>query len=220
MCSSDLASATGLPRPQAADVIRVVGRFGTALVDSVGASAPAGEFVWLQADDHARVFAAHNPMPRGQIELGGANADLRYCPGLGGEAVDVSGVELERGAVNGALTRLYTFEIAQNTAVSFTPPAPFGIVHSFPLNLAFGDPVGAVFSYRADGLGFTELFAKGTTSPEPDNDVAVAQLTALNGTTGTNGKVTYAAHSDGKIYIENRRSGSLTLAVHVIGAAA
>ena len=85
-------------------------------------------------------------------------------PGLGGEAVEISAVELDRGAVNGALTRLYTFEIAQNTAVSFTPPATIGMVHAFPLSLAFGDPIGAIFSYRADGLGYTELLAKGVTT--------------------------------------------------------
>jgi hypothetical protein len=49
----------------------------------------------------------------------------------------------------------------------------------------------------------------------------VAQLTALTGTTGTAGKFTYSAYSDGKIYIENRRSGPPhTVAVYVIGAPA
>jgi hypothetical protein len=49
--------------------------------------------------------------------------------------------------------------------------------------------------------------------------VAVLQLTALTGTTGSPGKFTYSAHTDGKIYIENRRVGSPhTVAVYVIGA--
>jgi hypothetical protein len=213
-----LASASALPRVQVGDQVRVVGRFGTAMVDSVAAGTPAGDFVWLHADDHCRVFAAHNPMPRDQIELGGANSDLRYWPGLGSEAVEISAVELERGALNGAFTRLYTFEIAQDTAVSFTPPSTIGMLQAFPLSLALADPIGAVISYRADGLGYTELLAKGTTTPS--NHVEVRQLTALTGTTGTAGKFTYSAHTNGKIYIENRRSGPPhSVAVYVVGAA-
>lgn len=213
-----LASASLLPRVQVGDQIRVVGRSGMAMMDSVAAGVPAGDFVWLHVDDHCRVFATHNPMPRDQIELGGASTELRYWPGLGSEAVEISAVELDRGALNGALTRLYTFEIAQNTAVSFTPPATVGMLQVFPVSLALGDPIGAIISYRADGLGYTELLASGqTTAP---SDVELRQLTALTGTTGTSGKFTYSAHTDGKIYIENRRSGPPhTIAVYVIGAA-
>ena len=49
----------------------------------------------------------------------------------------------------------------------------------------------------------------------------VRQLTALTGTTGTAGKFTYSAHTNGKIYIENRRSGPPhTVALYVVGASA
>jgi Pectate lyase superfamily protein len=215
----ELATATVAPMSQTGDEIRVVGRFGTAMVNSVGASAPAGEFTWLRAEDHCRVFAAHNPMSADQIALGGANTNLRYLPGLGGEAVEISGVELDHGAVNGALVQLLTFTIAQNTAVSFTPPATVGMVQAFAKSLATGDPITAIFSYRADGLGYTELLAKGTTTNP--SDVHVLQLTALTGTTGPAGKFTYSAHTNGKIYIENRRSGPPhTVAVYVVGAPA
>ncbi|HSA81851.1 MAG TPA: glycosyl hydrolase family 28-related protein [Geminicoccaceae bacterium] len=216
----ELATATVSPLPQAGNEIRVVGRFGTAMVDSIGASVPAGEFIWLRAEDHCRVFAAQNPMAIDQIAMGGANSDLRYLPGLGGEVAEISGVELDHGAVNGALVRLFTFTIAQNTAVSFTPPGTVGMVQAFAQSLATGDPITAIFSYRADGLGYTELLAKGTTNPS-GSDVQVLQLTALTGTTGTAGKFTYSAHTDGKIYIENRRSGPPhTVAVYVVGAPA
>jgi len=216
----ELATATVSPLLQAGDEIRVVGRFGTAMVDSVGASGPAGEFIWLRAEDHCRVFTAHNPMPVDQIALGGANSDLRYLPGLGGEVVEVSGVKLDHGAVNGALAQLFSFTLAQDTAVSFTPPSSIGMVQAFAQSLATADPIAAIFSYRADGLGYTELLAKGTTNPS-GSDVQVFQLTALTGTTGAAGKFTYSAHTDGKIYIENRRSGSPhTVAVYVVGAPA
>jgi hypothetical protein len=214
----NVATATLLPLLQPGDQIRAVGRFGTAMVDSVGASVPAGHFVWLRADDHCRVFAAHNAMAADQIELAGVNSDLRYWPGLGGEAVEISGVQLDRGAVNGARVELFSFTMAQNTAVSFTPPATVGMAQAFAQSLSTGDPITAIFSYRADGLGYTELLAKGVTNP---SDVQVLQLTSLTGTTGTAGKFTYAAHTDGKIYIENRRSGPPhTVAVYVVGAPA
>ena len=176
-----LASAAHQPLPQSGDVIRVVGRAGTATVDSVGASAPAATFVWLRADDHSRILAAHNPMPADQIDLLGSNAELRHLPGLAGEPVAISGVQLRQGAVNGALTRLVTLEIAQNTAVSFTPDSIIGMVHVFG-HAALGDPSAAVFSYRADALGYTQLVAGVGT-------VEVEQGTALTGTTGNPGSV-------------------------------
>jgi hypothetical protein len=215
----ELAAATILPIIMAADTIRVVGRSGSALVSSVGSAAPAAASTWLRADNHCRVFSANNPMPVAQIELEGPNAELRHFPGLTGEPVRVSGVELNHGAVNGALVRMFTFTIAQDAAISFNPPATTGMVQAFAQSLALGDPIAAVFSYRADALGYTELLAKGTTTPT--NDVMVLQRTALTGTTGTAGKFTYSAHTDGKIYIENRRAGPPhTVAVYVIGAAA
>jgi hypothetical protein len=157
----ELASATILPVPAVADTVRVVGRFGTATVDSVGSAAPAAAFTWLRADDHCRVFAANNPMPVDQIELEGPDADLRHFPGLDGDPVSISGVELDHGAVNGALVRLFTFTIPQDTAISFTPPSPVGMVQAFAQSLAVGDPIAAIFTYRADALGYTELLAKG-----------------------------------------------------------
>ena len=104
-------------------------------------------------------------------------------------------------------------------AVCFTPPSSVGMVQAFGQSLALGDPIAAIFSYRADALGYTELLAKGVTTVP--SDVAVLQLTALTGTSGAAGKFTYAAHTDGKIYIENRRAGPAhTVAVYVIGAPA
>ena len=116
------------------------------------------------------------------------------------------------------VVQLLTFTIAQNTAVSFTPPSTIGMVQAFATSLSLGDPITALFSYRADGLGHTELLAKGITNP---SDVEVRQLTALTGTTGTAGKFTYSAHTDGKIYIENRRSGPPhTVALYLVGVSA
>jgi hypothetical protein len=105
-----LARAAEQPLLQPSDVIRVVGRSGSATVDSVGASAPTPTFTWLRADDHSRVLAAHNLMPAEQIKQLGSNTDLRHLPGLAGEPIAMSGVQLRQGAVNGALTRLVTLD--------------------------------------------------------------------------------------------------------------
>ena len=68
------------------------------------------------------------------------------------------------------------------------------------------------------GSPSARLCAKAWTMPTVEGGV---KLTALTGTTGTPGNFTYSAHSDGKIYIENRRSGPPhTIAVFVIGAPA
>ena len=204
-----LASAANRPLVQPGDVIRIAGRFGTATVDSVGGSGPASTFAWLRADDHSRVFAAHNPMPADQIELAG-DSELRHFPGLTGEPVAISRVELNRGAVNGALTRLVTLEVAQNTAVSFTPDAPVGMVHAFGHG-SLGDPSAAVFSYRTGDLGYTQLIGGAAT--------VHVQQGALSGTTGQSGSFTYSSHSDGKIYVENRMSGPpRKVSLFVVGA--
>jgi hypothetical protein len=48
--------------------------------------------------------------------------------------------------------------------------------------------------------------------------VDVRQLTVLTGTTGDPGEFTFSAHSDGKIYVENRMVGTRTVSLFVIGA--
>jgi hypothetical protein len=207
----ELATAAGLPLVTATDVVRVVGRFGTAVVDTVGALGNASDFTWLRAENHCRVLAAHNPMPADQITTLGPDADLRHFPGRAGEPIALSGVELQQGAINGALARLVTVEIAQDSAVSFTPPSKIGMLHVFSHG-ALGDPGAAVLSYRADALGYTQIVAKSTYPVPAQNpamsEVQVAQLTALTGTTGSADVFTFSAHSDGKIYVENRLAGA------------
>ena len=96
--------------------------------------------------------------------------------------------------------------------MSFTPDATIGMVQAFTSNLVTGDPIAALFSYRVDSVGYTELLAGA-------GNVAVMQRTALTGTTGTVGKFTYSAHTDGKIYIENRKAAEpITVNLFVIGS--
>ncbi|HEX5079182.1 MAG TPA: glycosyl hydrolase family 28-related protein [Geminicoccaceae bacterium] len=210
-----LARAGNRPLIQTDDLIRVVGRSGTATVDSIAAATPAATFAWLRADDYTRVLSAQNPMPADQIDLVGSNAELRHFPGISDEPVAISGVELRRGAVNGALTRLVTLELAQDTAASFAPDSTVGMVHVFG-HAALGDPSAAMFTYRADGLAYTELLARADNDPPT---VKVTAATALTGTTGESGVFTFSAHTDGRIYVENRMVGSpRTLSLFLIGA--
>jgi Pectate lyase superfamily protein len=208
----ELAAATVLPVIIAADTIRVVGRSGTAVVLSVGSAAPAAGSAWLRADDHCRVFAANNPMPANQIELEGPDADLRHFPGLGNEPVSISGVELQRQAVNGALIQLITVVLAQDTATSFVPQSPIGLLQVFSHGAA-ADPAASMLSYRAHVLGYTNIVAAATSAVE------VLPPTALTGTSGNPNKLTFSAHSDGRIYVENRLVGApRTVSLFVIGA--
>jgi len=196
----ELATAAGLPLVMATDVVRVVGRFGTAVVDSVGALANAADFTWLRADDHCRVLAAHNPMPASQIETLGPDTDLRHIPGRGGEAITLSGVELQQGAINGALARLVTLEIAQDSAESFVPDSTIGMVQAFSHG-ATGDPAACLFSYRADAFAHITRIAGVSTAQ-------VLPPTALTGTSGDPNEFTFSAHTDGRIYVENRLVGA------------
>jgi len=201
----ELATATVLPLVQAGDEVRIVGRSGTATVDSVGSSAAAATDTWIRTEDHCRVFAAHNRGPAGGISLGGSNAELVRLPGPSG------GVELTQAPLNAAFTRLHTFEIAQDTAISFAPDSTIGMVQAFSHG-SLGDPAAALFSYRADSDGYTQPLAAST-------DAEVMQLTALTGTSGNAGKVTYSTYTDGRIYVENRMSGAArTISLFVIGA--
>ena len=101
----ELASATILPLVQAGDVIRVVGRSGTATVDSVGAQ---------RARRDLHLAARRRSLPglrRPQSDAGrpdraasGRNADLRHLPGPRRRAGrDLRASSCNHGAVNGAL---------------------------------------------------------------------------------------------------------------------
>jgi hypothetical protein len=107
--------------------------------------------------------------------------------------------------------RLVTLEIAQDSAVSFTPDSSIGMGHVFG-HASLGDPSAAIFSYRTGDLGYTQLVAGVGT-------VEVQQGVALTGTTGNSGKFTFSAHSDGKIYVENRLIGPPRIvSLFVVGA--
>lgn len=84
--------------------------------------------------------------------------------------------------------------LADDAATSITPTNVSGFL--FIRRLA-GGGTGAVISYDALTLNTYCFVIAGTA------DVA-ATTGVLSGTTGADGKLTVSAHTDGKIYIENR----------------
>jgi hypothetical protein len=88
---------------------------------------------------------------------------------------------------------------------------------------SLGDPAASILSYRADALGYTQIVAKSTYPVPAENpqmsDVEVVQLTALTGTTGSSNVFTFSAHTDGKIYVENRKVGMpRKVSLFIVGA--
>lgn len=97
--------------------------------------------------------------------------------------------------------------IADDAAVSFTPLKTEGkveILASAGLSFA-GNAL-----YRAEAVDETYIVGAGGA----DFEVSVTGG-ALNGTTGTDGKVTVSANTDNQIYIENRSGGTSTFHVKV-----
>ena len=88
--------------------------------------------------------------------------------------------------------------LSDDTATSFSPVNKQG----FLLYRRLGAAMGAVISFDAvTGTAYCFMIA-GHSSIETRTGV-------LSGTTGTDGKITFSAHTDGKIYIENRLGTTL-----------
>ena len=83
--------------------------------------------------------------------------------------------------------------INDDTAVSLTPPNNQG----FLLYRKIGGATGAIISF--DAITGTAYCFKIAGSADIETRTG-----ALSGTTGTDGKITISAHTDGKVYIENR----------------
>lgn len=99
---------------------------------------------------------------------------------------------------NGTAWNYHMANITGNTAISITPPTETGIIRV--INDRLGSSQGHIV-YDADSVtAVCEVAGVGT-------DLEATTGT-LNGTTGTASKVTVSAHTDGLIYVENRRSSA------------
>lgn len=96
-----------------------------------------------------------------------------------------------------------TFTIADDAAVSFTPINAQGVMTlASATNL-----LNNVIRYEADLSPQCALFLA--------TAATAATTGALTGTTGTDGAFTISAHTDGRVYLENRRGAAVTVTVTI-----
>ncbi|MCE2510395.1 MAG: hypothetical protein J4G10_05395 [Alphaproteobacteria bacterium] len=152
---------------------------------------------------------------QGDLVARGASAPQRLALGTADQVLKVNAGGTDLGwetlkTLAGAKVDFQTVSLATDAATSFTPPANGGIALAFGLN-QFGDSAGALFSWRVDGFPFCDLIA---------NVTGVESTTgALTGTTGNSDTITYSAHTDGKLYIENRLASTRDIAILVFATA-
>ncbi len=97
---------------------------------------------------------------------------------------------------NGTAWNYHIASLSDDTATSVTPPTPIGVVR------AWNDDEVSTF-----GVAAYDTATPGCAALSAGADFNVT-TGALTGTTGTNLKVTVAAHTDGKVYLEARKGAS------------
>lgn len=93
------------------------------------------------------------------------------------------------------------FVLPDDTAVSFTPLRNYGLMTITSLESLLQNH----WRYRANVVPQCALFLTSSNS--------AATTGALTGTTGADGSFTVSAHTDGKVYLENRRGAEITVTV-------
>ena len=96
-----------------------------------------------------------------------------------------------------------TFTLADDTAISFTPLMPQGVVSI----RSAANLVTNMWTYEVDSTPNCKMAF--------DNTQSGASTVALTGTTGSDGNFTVSAVADGKIYIENRKGSAITITVTI-----
>ena len=122
------------------------------------------------------------------------------------DGTDVLNVD-NNGGLKAAGTRTNSVSIADDAVHSFTPPFTSGFVLVHSQNGAATKRVMA--QYCASGTAVMNSLNIGT-----DYNVTTG---VLAGTTGVDTKVTVSAHTDGKIYIENRSGATATFNFTILG---
>lgn len=121
--------------------------------------------------------------------------------------VDNTGALTTASSVKTTGVRSNSVSINDDTVFSFTPPFTSGFVLVHTANGAATKRVMA--QYCTSGAAVMSAINIGT-----DYNTATG---ALTGTTGTDTKVTVSAHTDGKIYIENRIGATATYNYTILG---
>ncbi len=111
------------------------------------------------------------------------------------------------GRVKATGTITNSLSINDDAATSFTPPFTSGFVFVHTSN---GDANNRLIAqYCTSGTALMSSVNIGTTYNTATGTLA--------GTTGTDTKITVSAHTDGKIYIENRSGATATINVTILG---
>lgn len=92
---------------------------------------------------------------------------------------------------------------ADDSAISFTPPYSVGFI---AVLVNDGPTFSGNVAYRAEAGGTGTAIVGGSANLEVTTGV-------LNGTTGSDNKLTVSAFTDGKIYIENRAGSTIAISV-------
>ncbi len=138
----------------------------------------------------------------GTVALGGNTLTV----GASGTAILNAGTAIVSAIGSGA-----TGSVADDNAYSFTPSNNQGMLMIWAeASGGVSSTRSAIINYRAAATPYCAILVQGGTAFE-------AGTVALNGTTGTDAKVTVAAANDGKIYIENRSGVSLNHSYFLIG---
>lgn len=155
---------------------------GTASLPAVRLAGDSNTGIWQSAADNL------------DFSTGGTNRLNISSAGLG-----VTGAITVSGAVNGVVQGGIATTIADDAAYSFTPTTSG--VGTLLLSSNSESALWAIVHYSTSATyAFCVSIAAGATV-----NVATG---ALAGTTGTDAKFTISAHTDGKIYLENRRGGA------------
>ena len=100
--------------------------------------------------------------------------------------------------------------IADDNFISFTPSKAIGMLMMGGRHTNYRG-VSALIVYGTVTTAFCEILGQPGTNVERRTGV-------LNGTTGTDGRVTVSAHTDGKIYIENRFGQTISINWQLFGS--
>lgn len=115
--------------------------------------------------------------------------------------------ELLHLAPEGAM-QMFQFSLSDDAATSFSPGVDHSIVFVIGDNFAAANGMAAIWN-ESSGSSYGYVITTIT--------ALEATTGVLSGTTGTDGKITISGHTDGKIYLENRRGGSFRGLLLVVG---
>ena len=120
------------------------------------------------------------------------------------------GVDISQGSAPQNAFLDYVRTISDDSVYSFSPDSSIGVLYIYGRNTSYSNVFGMV-SYRTAATAYCLQVL------DP-NSLISTSTSVLTGTSGTDGQVTISAvSSDGKIYIENREGGAISIGIHISG---